>query len=187
MSTIQIDLGGGTSVTLPAEKAVAALIARLQTQSAPPPQPYKIGEYTSGQGGIFAGTILGDDGVTYGLVISEEQDIGKHRWGPEGERDLSEWDGLSNTNRLNKVDHPAAYAAARYEKDGHVDFYLPSRREMMVMLANVPSLFNKDSWYWTSTPRLESYAWVVDFEHGYVNYDDRSNEFRVRPVRRFPL
>ncbi|ANN74591.1 hypothetical protein BAU08_05690 [Bordetella bronchialis] len=163
---------------------------RLQGLQGLPPAArphYQVGEYAAGQGGIFAGTILGDDGVTYGLIISEEQDIGRYRWGPDGELDLSEWDGLGNTNRLNNSDHPAAFQAARYEKDGHLDFYLPSRREMMVMLANVPKLFNENSWYWTSTPRSESYAWAVDFEHGNVSYNYRVNEFRVRPVRRFPL
>jgi hypothetical protein len=188
MKTIQFDLGGGGSVALPAEKVASALIQHLQTPVSASANPrYRIGEYAAGQGGIFAGTILGDDGVTYGLVKAEEQDIGKFAWGPAGERDLSEWDGLGNTNRLNKADHPAAFAAAKYEKDGHLDFYLPSRREMMIMLANVPKLFNKDDWCWTSTPRAEHYAWAVGFEYGYVSNVNRYYEFRVCPVRRFPL
>lgn len=51
--------------------------------------------------------------------------------------------------------------------------------------ANVPHLFGADSWYWSSTPRTESFAWAVDFEHGYTLSDRRRNEFRVRPVRKF--
>lgn len=187
MDTIQIDLGNGTSIMLPTEKAATALIARLQAPAPVSQQHYVIGEYAQDQGGIFAGVIHGDDGVDYGLIFAPEKDIGKFSWGPEAELDLSQWDGLGNTNRLNKEDHPAAYHAASYERDGHLDFYLPSRREMMIALANVPHLFDPDGWYWTSTPVGDWGAWAVDFEYGNVRCLSRHYEFRVRPVRRFPL
>lgn len=188
MSTIQFDLGGGASIALPALTVAERLIENIRAATAPQPAVNRprIGEYLAGQGGIYAGEILGDDGTTYGLVIAEPQDVGKARWAPDGERDLSEWDGLTNTSRL-RNECPAAKLASDYEADGHADFYLPSRREMMVALANVPHLFGKDSWYWTSTPHSEDYAWAVDFEGGGVFNDFRRFEFRVRPFRRLPI
>lgn len=189
MNTIQFELGGGALLALPADTVAERLIASLREKAHPLSSPttrarHQIGEYTSGQGGIYLGNIRGDDGTVYGLVMSREEDIGKAAWGKDGSLDLSAWDGLTNTNSL--LDRcPAAKLANEYEADGHCDFYLPSRREMMVALANVPHLFGKDSWYWTSSPRTESYAWAVDFEYGCVGYGNRGSEFRVRPFRRF--
>lgn len=187
MTTIQFELGGGASLALPADVVAARLIDCLSSHQAPAiltnARP-RIGQKLAGQGGIFVGDILGDDENLYGLIASVEADVGKAKWGPEGARDLSEWDGLGNTNRLCN-ESPAAKLASEYERDGHCDFYLPARREMMVALANAPGIFAKEGWYWTSTPRLEGYAWAVGFEYGTVTSDYRHYEFRVRPFRRF--
>ena len=186
MDTIQFDLGGGNSIALPAHSAVRQLIEQLERQpyQFPVATRPKIGEYLTGQGGIYVGDILGNDGVLYGLITAKEQDVGRAKWGGDGERDLSDWDGLSNTNRLRK-ECPAAKLASDYEADGHADFYLPARRELIVAAANVPHLFGKESWYWTSTPYGSTSAWAVDFEDGGVSLYGRSHEFRVRPFRRF--
>lgn len=184
MTTISFDLGNGAALSLPANIVAARLIEALsnqpqrQTQAANP----KIGEYLAGQGGIYIGDILGDDGVLYGLIVSQE-DAGTAAWG-NASSDLSAWNGLSNTSSLRDTS-PAAKTASDYERDGHCDFYLPSRREMMIALANTPQLFNKEGWYWTSSPSGESYAWAVDFEDGNVFNDARRSKFRVRPFRRF--
>lgn len=185
MNTIKFELGGGASLSLPSDVVAQRLIASLQAhgKSEPDRRP-KIGNYLPGQGGIYVGDILGDDGVLYGLVAAKEEDIGKVTWGQSGALPLSEWDGLSNTNRL-RDESLAAKLASDYERDGHCDFYLPARRELMVALANVPRLFGNEGWYWTSTPRADDYAWAVDFEYGLVDNDYRNNEFRVRPFRRF--
>ena len=186
MKTIQFELGCGVSIALPTETVAQRLIdsLRQRSQTHVPDKP-KIGEYLAGQGGIYAGDIQGDDGVRYGLIFGTD-DLGEHKWGPNGKHDLSEWDGLTNTNHL-RDDCPAAKIASDYEANGHVDFYLPSRREMMIALANIPHLFTKNDWYWTSTPRSNSLAWAVAFEYGHVYFNYRTPELRVRPVRRLPL
>ncbi len=143
-----------------------------------------IGQEWLGQGGIYAGDFRGGDGTTYGLIVGKEEDIGRARWAPDGERDLSDWDGLTNTARL-RNDCPAAKLAAGYVRDEHTDFYLPARRELQLAAANLHDTFGKESWYWTSTSQGEYYAWAVDFEHGRTDLDYRNNEFRVRPFRRF--
>lgn len=147
--------------------------------------PPAIGEVWPGQGGIYAGDFRGGDGAVYGLIVGQEEDVGTARWAPEGKRALSDWDGLINTAAL-RSDCPAAKLAADYVHDEHADFYLPARRELQLAAANVPDKFGTESWYWSSTPYSESYAWAVDFESG-ITYTTRyrSSVFRVRPFRRF--
>lgn len=185
MNTVQFDLGGGAVLALPTSTVAEKLIGSLKQATTPVAGRHKIGEYLSGQGGIYIGDIRGDDGVLYGLIIAEPADVGTAAWGPEGDLDMSAWDGLVNTNALSEK-YPAAKLAGDYEADGHCDFYLPSRREMMIALANVPDLFEKSSWYWTSSLR-GSYPWAVDFEDGLVLCLVRHHEFRVRPFRRFAI
>jgi hypothetical protein len=186
MNTIQFELGSGASIALPRHIVAKSLIDSLESQVSPVrPGRHQIGEYVHGQGGIFVGDILGADGVTYGLIAGKEVDIGKAKWGKDGDLKLSDWDGLSNTNALRGKGYPAIDLAAGYEADGHVDFYLPSRRELMIAAANVPGSFGKQGWYATSTPCGSDGAWVVGFEYGRVGTDDRRDEFRVRPFRRF--
>ncbi len=147
----------------------------------------QIGDYWIGQGGFYAGDMRGDDGTIYGLIVADcgdAKDVGAAKWGPEGQHQLSEWDGLANTQALGEI-HPAAKLAATHKADQHSDFYLPARRELQLACATVPHLFGTDSWYWSSTPRFEDYAWAVDFEFGDTNCNRRLYEFRVRPVRRF--
>lgn len=151
----------------------------LNPQSAP-----KVGDLWAGQGGIYIGDILGDDQVLYGLIISEEMDIGMAEFGYKHKGDLSQWDGLSNTQTL-RGKSPAADLAANYERDGYCDFYLPSRRELMVALANVPHLFNPEDCYWSSKTRGENHAWAVDFKYGGVLNYPQDFTLRVRPFRRF--
>jgi len=178
---------GGLRLEIPASTLLSALGSYLSARPAKPIHQVKIGEYLPGQGGIYAGDILGDDGVVYGLVVSSEDLDGTYAWGPEdGERQASGWDGLVNTNDLLRHDkpHPAARAAKTYGVDGHADFYLPAKRELQIIAANLPHLFQPKP-YWTSTPCGSFTAWAVGFELGDVDRWNRNLEFRVRPVRRF--
>lgn len=185
MNTIEFDLGHGAKIALPGDVVAKNLIESLrQRPSNVPSNKLRIGEYVRSEGGIYVGDILGDDQVLYGLITAEEMDIGIAEFGYEFKGTLSQWDGLSNTNAL-RGKSPAADLAAGYERDGHCDFYLPARRELMVPLANAPHLFNKNGWYQTSTARNDSAAWAVGFEGGTVGSDGRTIRYRVRPFRRF--
>jgi len=178
---------GGLRLEIPASTLLGALSSYLASRPAQPVHQAKIGEYLPGQGGIYAGDILGDDGTVYGLVVSSEDLDGTYAWGPEDdERQASDWDGLVNTNTLLRQDktHSAARAAKAYGADGHADFYLPAKRELQIIAANLPHLFQPKP-YWTSTPYGSYFAWAVFFELGSVNDWARSSGFRVRPVRRF--
>ncbi|CAB3959425.1 hypothetical protein LMG7053_05918 [Achromobacter ruhlandii] len=178
---------GGLRLEIPASTLLGALSSYLASRPAQPVHQAKIGEYLPGQGGIYAGDILGDDGTVYGLIVSSEDLDGVYAWGPEdGEREASSWDGLVNTNTLlnHGKSHAAARAAKAYSADGHADFYLPAKRELQIIAANLPHLFQPKP-YWTSTPYGSTSAWAVVFEYGFVHFWNRGYEFRVRPVRRF--
>ncbi|MEG0937936.1 MAG: hypothetical protein RSE32_03305 [Comamonas sp.] len=146
-----------------------------------------IGDYWPSQGGFYAGDMRGDDDTVYGLIVADcgdAKDAGRAKWGLDGERDLSQWDGQDNTRRLVN-ECPAAKLATSHAADEHKDFYLPARRELQLACATVPHLFGSENWYWSSTHYGQSTAWAVDFERGITFNDYRSIGFRVRPVRRF--
>lgn len=180
----------GSDMTSMASAFIASLLNSPEPEAlaaAPTPDDTRrpaIGEYWPGQGGIYAGDFRTGDGTVYGLIVAPEEDVGSARWAPEGKRALSDWDGLINTAAL-RPDCPAAKLASEYVRDEHTDFYLPARRELQLAAANVPDKFSTESWYWSSTPHLESYAWAVDFEYGLTSSYRRGHEFRVRPFRRF--
>lgn len=185
--TIKLDLGGGSRLEVPARIAIDALLERLSSTPSRLSRPALIGATLPGQGGIYAGDILGDDGTVYGLVVAEDDLQGTYQWSPsEGEIQASSWDGLVNTNALLRLssEYPAARAAKAYSADGHADFYLPAKRELQIIAANLPHLFQPKP-YWTSTPYGSRNAWAVYFEYGFVDRWSRYREFRVRPVRRF--
>ena len=191
--TFHIHIGAAAPAGIPSlglalvQACLAGREGDAPAASADPAERPAIGDYWPAQGGFYAGDMRGDDGTVYGLIVADcgpAQDVGRAKWGPEGVDDLSQWDGLANTQALGDK-HAAAKLAGGHTADDHQDFYLPARRELQLAAANVPHLFGTDSWYWSSTPRTESYAWAVAFEYGNTLYGTRCGEFRVRPVRRF--
>jgi len=97
-------------------------------------------------------------------------------------------DGHTNTQVLivneDERKYPAADACAEYQADGHHDFYLPACAELYHCWVNVPDLFAKDTWYWSSTQRSAYNAFPMHFDDGYQYGGGKGNELRVRPVRR---
>ncbi|WP_454676646.1 hypothetical protein [Achromobacter marplatensis] len=142
---------------------------------------FVVGQYAEGQGGIYIGqTAQGRHLFAAATPLAGGFEFGGYGDDLEGYSDL---DGAENTRKLlERGDHPAALAASEYSADGHKDFYLPSHREALLLLA--AEGFSEDVGdVWTSTPYGSGYAWAVPFEYGFVGYWCRSNEFRVRPVR----
>ena len=142
---------------------------------------FVVGQYAEGQGGIYIGvTAQGRHLFAAAAPLDGEFEFGGYGDELEGYSDL---DGTENTRELlERGDHPAALAASEYSADGHNDFYLPSHRELLHVVA--VEGFNEDvSDVWTSTPYGSYGAWAVNFENGYVYRWARHDEFRVRPVR----
>lgn len=149
-----------------------------------------LGTYWEGQGGVYAGVMRGEDGKPDYHLIVASRDVGNLEWGSYGTEvggAGSASDGAANTLALlEDEDHPAASACADYEEDGHGDFYLPARRELQVAEANVSELFAKE-WHWSSTQRSAYLAFDMGFGDGVQGCSGKSNELRVRPVRRLPI
>jgi hypothetical protein len=146
-----------------------------------------IGEYWPGQGGHNAGLVPERDGVPAHYLIVAAKDIGSHAWGRRGEESgaTSKWDGLANTQALMaEGGHPAAEAASKHSADGHSDFYLPAAAELYHCWVHAQALFATDCWYWSSSQRSALYAFIMGFGVGTQGNVVKTNELRVRPVRR---
>jgi len=148
-----------------------------------------LGEYWPGEGGFNGGLVAARGDVPAHYLIVGKEDLGKFEWGGRGTECVatSKTDGLSNTKALcnDEHEHPAANACAEHQADGHHDFYLPACAELYHCWVNVPELFTKDTWYWSSTQRSAYIAFCVYFDDGGQNVSGgKSFELRVRPVRR---
>lgn len=161
-----------------------AVVARPPTTDAITPPA--AGEFWPGQGGHYICTqpaLLGaparhliagaeQDDVTFGPAI----DVPDAR---------SQVDGVANTKALLAAsgEHNAAKWAAEYTADGHKDFHLPSRLDLLMGFICAPQLFQKSGWYWSSTQASRHFAFVQAFEGGGSNWSGKGNEHRVRAFR----
>lgn len=168
---------------VPAEYAPAA------TNSVATAQPPAHGEYWEGQGGYYVCTLPALLGLPERhLIVGKEE--AKRTFGPQQEFSgcASHIDGPANTKALlAHGDHPAAQWAAAYTADGHSDFHLPAKLDLVMAHICAPQLFNKDGWYWSSTQLSRNSAFVQGFENGYSLWVDKDYEHRVRAVRRIQL
>lgn len=162
--------------------------------------PPAFGEYWPGQGGIYGGILPAFDGLpARHLIFSAADAPDSLTWGPYGEKvdgASSRTDGRANTATLlakailkggDKPTYPAAEWAATYTADGHSDFHLPSQAELFMASLYAPKLFDKDSWYWSSTQGSAYGAFVQDFESGTSHWIGKGSACRVRAVRWIPL
>ena len=197
-NTISIEADGfkikGTS-----ERMVQLLMAGMLAQTLPPAanvQPITaysvpaLGEYWAGQGGFNGGLVAARGDVPAHYLIIAKEDIGALEWGGRGKESgaVSKTDGRANTDALyggDRDDHPAADACVEYKADGQNDFYLPACAELYHCWVNVPELFAKDTWYWSSSQRSANLAFFMNFDDGNQNNYGKNTELRVRPVRRF--
>ena len=128
--------------------------------------PPNIGEYWTGQGGIYAGVARGRDSEhDYHLILCTEAPAIDMKWQAA-------------------LDHAKTITA-----DGHTDFSVPSRFESALLYANLQDKFDADYWYWTSTQYSESDAWGQHFYDGtqYYDSDTKFCERRCRFVRLIQL
>ena len=187
---------GQTTIKMPAsivaQAVMASALAQLQPVAAPALAPSahsipQVGEYWPGQGGINGGLVAAHgDGPAHYLIFATE-DAGKHKWGGYEKESAatSKRDGAANTQALlADGGHPAAEAAAMYSGDGHNDFFLPAAAELYQGWLNVPSIFAKDRYYWSSSQRSADLAFYMTFGGGYQDDFGKTNELSVRPVRR---
>ena len=189
---------GDTTIKMPASSLAKLAVASVFAQVLPPAanvQPFvpssipALGTEWPGQGGYNGGLVAARGDVPAHYLIIAKEDVGDHEWGGRGVDSgaTSKTDGYGNTEALrgSDEDHPPADACAKHQADGHSDFYLPACAELYHCWVNVPELFAKDCYYWSSSQRSADNAFLMDFDDGYQGNLDKSNELRVRPVRRF--
>lgn len=186
---------GDASIKMPASSLAKLAMASVFAQVLPPAanvQPVEtvsvpaLGEYWAGQGGINGGFVPARGNVPAHYLIFAKEDIGEREWGPRN-TDLpgtSKTDGKLNTELMcfDDKDYPAANACAEHAADGHNDFYLPAAAELYQAWAN--DLISEGV-YWSSSQRSAYLAFFMGFDDGSQYGSVKTNELRVRPVRRF--
>jgi hypothetical protein len=127
----------------------------------------RIGDYWPGQGGIFHGVMLGQNGKPDYALISVEK---KHH--------------QADTDFKAMQEYPKGLTI-----DGHKDFAMPTRKEQRVQFANAkPGQFD-EAYYWSGeqSANASACAWYQNFDHG-NQYDwPKDGRFRGCAVRRIPI
>ncbi|MGN6650935.1 hypothetical protein [Trinickia sp.] len=157
----------------------------------------QVGQYWEGQGGFYAGIIPDYVGTQPRFLIFAADEAIDVEWGGLGSDDggaLDTDNGSPNTQSLTecrhgKDPHEAAQYASSYEKDGHRDFYLPSRRELDVAFQTIPDKFDPSDWYWSSTQQSRLGAYGRDFGDQSVPVPSLPKHIkgRARPARSIPV
>lgn len=145
------------------------------------------GEYWPGQGGRYICTLPALLGVPARHLVVGEGEAEDLSFGPaiDVPGAVSQLDGPANTAALLGADrgHAAAAMAAAYTADGHTDFYLPSRLDLVMAHICAPQLFKKSGWYWSSTQGSRSGAFVQYFSDGRSCWYGKDGGRRVRAFR----
>jgi hypothetical protein len=126
----------------------------------------RIGTVWEGQGGVYAGMSLDENGQMYHLIrgpLATDPDELTHE-------DATSW-------------------AAAQTVDGHSDFTLPTRRDLSLLKSTSQEAFRTDDWYWSSErhPADELIAFAQDFEDGDQGYFGVSLKCLACAVRRIPI
>jgi hypothetical protein len=113
---------------------------------------------------------------------------------------LSYFDGLENTKAMAAAGSPLAQKALDLRIDGHDDWFIPSRQDLLVIKGNEADAgetfaedgaeaFDRDDWYWSSTQfaAYSDYAWMQDFINGFQSYYHKDDTYRARAVRRVAI
>ncbi|MEA3119580.1 MAG: hypothetical protein QOI13_2850 [Paraburkholderia sp.] len=163
----------------------------ISRQSVAAVVPPAIGEYWPGQGGIYAGIMPDFVGHSPQHLIFSVDETVNVQWGGYSVDEpgaTSSYDGAANTRALvtSRYSHPAAEWAAKYVKDGHADFHLPSRQEWDVASITIPEQFVKIDWYWSSTQKSPTVAWGRNFNGFDLEHNFKAFPGRARAVRTVP-
>lgn len=151
--------------------------------------PVAIGTRCFALGGTLAAILARPDGSIYGLIVSDAQHEQTGAWGKYGQDvpGAAGPSGAANTAAMAAAGSPMALAVQSTTIEGHADWHIPSRLEALALFETAPELFDKDSWYWTSSQYSRNTAWCQVFEYGHSTAFSKGNELRARPVRSIQL
>lgn len=184
-STIHLTLPAGFEFA-PRETPTAEFVTKHSILTPP-----ATGEYWPSQGGRYICTMPALMGMPERHLIAGEGEADDLTFGPRIDMPsaISQIDGAANTTALCacEQDHPAAKWARSYTADGHTDFFLPARLDMVMTHICAPQLFKKSGWYWTSTQTSRDGAFAQEFEGGSSYWFSKGYERRARAFRVIPL
>ncbi|MFT4267854.1 MAG: DUF1566 domain-containing protein [Xenophilus sp.] len=186
-ATIHLSLPAGLTPALSEPMTTELVPPGIATAGDKPPAH---GEYWPGQGGHYICTLPALLGLPARHVIAATAEAKDLAWGPIEDiaGATSHIDGPANTRALlARGDHPAAAFAAEQSADGHSDFHLPARLDLLMAFICARQLFKEDGWYWSSTQDSRHNAFAQDFQYGISDWDGKGREWRVRPFRWIPL
>ena len=154
-----------------------------------------IGCFIVSQGGYLGAIMRGpaaDGSQDYALIVpaATGAEIEAIAWAPEYvkiEGADSKTDGVANTAAMTAAGLELAKRITELDLHGFKDWHLPATHELRALYLNVPELFSKDGWYWSSTQYSRYGAWCQYFEYGFSDGNVKGYELRARPVRQIPL
>lgn len=198
--TLAITLDNGFTIStgrdLAGQILVDAATAPLGARVAPARRldattPPRLGQYWQGQGGIYVGSIRGENGAPdYHLIaaVGPEAELSLP-WGVRG-KDIAgaqhDRDGLLNTRAMADAGSDLAKQLIELEHDGHNDWYLPAKQELALCWMNTEDVFAK-AWHWSSTQYSAHDAFCQGFGDGDQSGGDKDYLYRARAVRRFVI
>ena len=187
---------------------VDTLIANLQTQISylvqKPRNSPSVGDLYQG-GVVFyifedgeTGYVAGE---THGLIAAVADQSSGIRWYngsyvTTGATGTAIGTGSANTDAIidaqgaTETSYAAGLAKA-YAAGGYTDWFLPSKDELNKMylkkeiLEAVSGFTAFSVYYWSSTERVNSRAWIQRFDNGFQNFTIKTSTFVVRAVRAF--
>ena len=146
-------------------------------------------------GGLYAGQITEDDGITYAIIVAPKAQGGEASgtlaWKTTtttttGTDSLN--NGFNNTAAMVAAGislHPAAQFCKGLSINGYTDWYLPAKDELNLIYTNRGSLDAfVQNYYWSSTQTSSDFSWGQYFNSGdQYKYGKASTRY-VRGVRR---
>ena len=146
-------------------------------------------------GGLYAGQITEDDGITYAIIVAPKAQGGEASgtlaWKTTqttttGTDSLN--NGFNNTAAMVAAGislHPAAQFCKGLSINGYTDWYLPAKDELNLIYTNRGSLDAfVQTYYWSSTQNSSTNSWSQGVNNGrqYTGY--KTGTGSVRGVRR---
>lgn len=146
-------------------------------------------------GGLYAGQITEDDGITYAIIVAPKAQGGEASgtlaWKTTqttttGTDSLN--NGFNNTAAMVAAGislHPAAQFCKGLSINGYTDWYLPAKDELNLIYTNQGSLDAfVQNYYWSSTQNSSGTSWYQYFNTGYQTTNSKATTGYVRGVRR---
>lgn len=99
---------------------------------------------------------------------------------------IEDWDGKGNTEHLRENGLNSEIKLKEWEyipasgQQLFMDKHLEKLNEALLYVGGDP--IKMDNWYWSSSECYASYAWVVGFGSGAINYNNKCSSCRVRAV-----